>query len=130
MKFDLHGLKFCSVANTPNGQVGAETVFHYGQNGNVVTATYSGGGITKGQILAKVLESGQLDMRYHHLTEDGEFMLGKCISTPERLSDGRLRFNEEWQWLSGTSRPGNLQLRKFDNGEPAFRSTDLENDRR
>ena len=28
-------------------------------------------------------------------------MLGTCISTPGRLPDGRLRFKEEWQWLSG-----------------------------
>ena len=106
MKFDLRGLKFRSVANTPNGQVGEETIFHYGQDGNIVTATYAGGGIAQGQILAKVLETGQLDMRYHHLTDAGEFMLGRCISTPERLPDGRLRFNEAWQWLSGDHSAG------------------------
>ena len=101
MKYDLDGKVFRSISNTDNGDVGAETVFHYRQIGDVVTAEYRGGGIVTGHLIAKRLPSGQLDMRYHHMNDRGDMMLGRCLSTPEHLPDGRLRFYEQWQWLSG-----------------------------
>ena len=48
--------------------------------------------------------------RYHHLNDKGDFMLGKCLSTPERLPDGRLRFKEQWQWLSGDMSAGSSEI--------------------
>ena len=98
---NLDGKVFRSVSNTENGEVGAETLFHYRQNADIVTADYSGGRIVAGHLIAKVLADGRLDMRYHHVNDEGELMLGQCISSPERLPDGRLRLHEKWQWLSG-----------------------------
>lgn len=106
MQYNLDGLVFRSVSNTPNGEVGEATRFYYRQIGDVVTATYQGNGIVEGHLIAKVLVTGQLDMRYHHLNAHGEFKLGTCLSTPERLEDGRLRFHEEWQWLTGDMSSG------------------------
>lgn len=106
MRTDLDGRTFRSVRNTDNGDVGAETVFHYHQHGDIVWAEYHGGAVVRGHLLARVLETGQLDMRYHHLNDRGEFMLGTCLSTPERLPDGRLRFHESWQWLTGDGSAG------------------------
>jgi hypothetical protein len=37
-------------------------------------------------------------------------MLGKCLSTPQRLPDGRLRFSEQWQWLSGDMSSGSSEI--------------------
>lgn len=108
--YDLDGLTFRSVSNTGTGDVGTETLFHYRQDGLIVTATYRGGDIVAGQLLARVLENGQLDMRYHHLNSRGELMLGKCISTPRRLADGRLAFSESWQWLSGDLSSGQSEI--------------------
>lgn len=110
MTFNLDGKTFRSRSNTPNGDVGAETIFHYRQDGSIVTATYHGGGVVKGQLIAKVLPNGQLDMRYHHVNASGELMLGKCLSTPSRGDDGRLRFSEEWQWLSGDLSSGRSEI--------------------
>jgi hypothetical protein len=110
MKYDLEGKVFRSIANSANGEVSAATVFHYRQQGDIVTAIYSGGGILHGQLLARVLPSGQLDMRYHHLNASGQFMLGKCLSTPELLPDGRLKFKEAWQWLSGDRSAGKSEI--------------------
>lgn len=101
MTYDLDGKIFRSIDNSENGEVGSETRFHYRQVGDLVTATYRGGSIVEGHLIAKVGPGGVLDMRYHHVNDRGELMLGTCRSTPERLSDGRLRFHEEWQWLSG-----------------------------
>ena len=106
MEYNLDGKVFRSVSNSENGEVGAETRFHYRQTAGIVTADYSGGSIVVGHLIAKMLDGGRLDMRYHHLNDKGDLMLGTCTSTPARLPDGRLRFTEEWQWLSGDRSSG------------------------
>lgn len=116
--YNLDGKTFRSVSNSPNGEVGASTEFHYRQNGNIVTATYRGGDIVEGHLIARVLASGQLDMRYHHVNTKGELMLGTCVSTPKRLPDGRLRFLEEWQWLSGDRSSGTSEIEEVDHSSP------------
>jgi hypothetical protein len=112
-RYNLEGKVFRSVANTKNGDVGAGTVFHYRQSGDIVTADYSGGGIVVGHLIATVLAGGELDMRYHHLNDKGQFMLGTCLSTPEQLPDGRLRFKEKWQWLSGDMSSGSSEIEEI-----------------
>ena len=113
MDYNLQGKVFRSVSNTNNGEVNADTLFHYRQEGDLVTAQYSGGGIVAGHLIAKVLGDGRMDMRYHHLNADGAFMLGTCLSTPERLPDGRLRFKEQWQWLSGDMSAGHSEIEEI-----------------
>jgi hypothetical protein len=110
MTYSLDRKVFRSVSNTDNGDVGADTLFHYRQTDDIVTADYSGGSIVVGHLIAKVLADGRLDMRYHHLNDKGDFMLGTCMSTPDRLPDGRLRFREKWQWLSGDLSSGYSEI--------------------
>lgn len=93
--------RFASVANSENGEVSGETIFHYHQSGNIVWADYAGGEIVRGMLIATVSEGGVLDMRYQHVNVRSELMTGKCISTPEVLADGRIRLHEKWQWTSG-----------------------------
>jgi hypothetical protein len=104
--FNFHGRVFRSVSNSPNGEVGAETIFRYRQEGNIVWATYSGGSILFGTLLASVDEHGVLDMRYQHINQRSEFMSGQCRSTPTLLEDGRYRLHELWQWTSGDRSSG------------------------
>lgn len=92
--------KFRSVENTANGEVSEETQFHYHQENDIVWATYEGGSIHFGTLVAKVQDDDRLDMRYSHVTTNGKIMTGKCHSTPEVLPDGRLRLHEHWQWTS------------------------------
>lgn len=110
MRLDLNHRVFRSVANSDNGDVGAETRFYYRQDGDLVTADYRGGDIRHGQLVALMHEDGSLDMRYHHVTVTGEFKLGRCVSSPEILSDGRIRFHERWQWLSGDLSEGESEI--------------------
>ena len=110
MDYNLEGKVFRSISNTNNGEVGADTLFYYRQAGDIVTADYRGGHIRVGHLIATVLADGQLDMRYHHPNDKGDFMLGTCRSTPERLPDGRLRFKETWQWLSGDMSSGSSEI--------------------
>lgn len=89
---------FVSIENTSNGEVTRETTFHYRQQGNVVWAEYEGGGVLLGHLIGTLNGQGILDMRYHHVNEQGELMTGKCISMPKLLDDGRLRVYETWEW--------------------------------
>jgi hypothetical protein len=98
--------RFRSVENSRGGEVGPETVFEYRQEGEVVRATYGGGGVRSGVLIAVADEDGRLDARYAHVNEAGELMSGECRTTPEVLSDGRLRLHEEWRWTSGDRSSG------------------------
>jgi len=102
------GKRFASIANTPNGEVTGDTVFEYHQTGNVVWASYEGGGIRKGMLVAVVDASAgdALDMAYKHVNTRGEIMTGRCHSKPEVLADGRIRLHEQWQWTSGDQSKG------------------------
>lgn len=98
---NYNGKTFRPVANTENGEVSSETIFHYHQTKNIVTAEYAGGSIVSGHLIALVDENGCLDMRYHQINDKGVLQTGICRSVPEHLLDGRIRLHESWQWTSG-----------------------------
>lgn len=100
------GRRFRSASNSPGGDVSGETVFHYRQQGDVVWATYAGGAVTLGTLIATVAPDGGLSMRYAHVRPDGALVTGTCTSTPEVLPDGRLRLHERWQWTGGATGAG------------------------
>jgi hypothetical protein len=114
MKYNFDGKLFVSIANTENGEVGEDTLFHYHQDGNIVTAEYEGGSIMKGHLIATVLSDGKLDMRYHQVNCNGDLMIGKCLSTPEIMEDGRIKLKEQWQWLSGDMPAGYSEIVEID----------------
>jgi hypothetical protein len=92
---------FRSVENA-DGEVDAETRFFYRQVGSRVWATYRGGAIAFGTLVAAAAPDGRLDMRYQHVNRDGAWREGRCDTIPERLPDGRLRLHESWRWTGGT----------------------------
>jgi hypothetical protein len=100
------GRRFRSVENSSTGEVGPETVFAYRQDGDVVSATYEGGGVRSGVLIATADGGGNLDARYAHVNASGGLMTGECRTTPEVLPDGRLRLHEEWRWTSGDGSSG------------------------
>lgn len=97
---------FKPISNTENGETSNETIFHYKQVGNVVTATYSGGKISHGHLIGLVDSFGNIEMRYHHVNEKNELMTGICTSTPEILANGKIRLHEAWEWTSGDKSTG------------------------
>jgi hypothetical protein len=100
------GRIFRSLENSAGSDVDGGTTFHYRQEGEVVWATYAGGAVRFGTLLARADAAGNLDMRYQHLASDGSFKTGRCQSRPERLADGRLRVHERWQWTDGAQGEG------------------------
>jgi hypothetical protein len=98
---DYNNKIFRPVSNTENGATSSETTFRYVQNGNILTAEYSGGKIKYGHLVGLVDEHGNIDMRYHQINDNGELMTGICRSTPEILEEGKIRLHEMWEWTSG-----------------------------
>ena len=92
---------FKPVQTSKNGETTDETIFHYKQSGSTITANYQGGTILKGHLIGIVNSEGHISMRYHHVNTKGELMTGICESTPEVLSNGKIRLHEEWKWTSG-----------------------------
>ncbi len=97
---------FKPISNTDNGETSNETIFHYKQVGNIVTATYSGGKIIQGHLIGLVDSFGNIEMRYHQVNDKNEMMTGICKSTPEILANGKIRLHEAWEWTSGDKSTG------------------------
>ena len=110
---DYNGRRFRPVQNTANGETSVETIFHYHQEGKVLTSTYSGGRIISGHLIALVDEDGGIDMRYHQVNDRGELMTGTCRSLPELLPEGRICLHESWQWTSGDGSSGSSVLEEI-----------------
>jgi hypothetical protein len=100
------GRIFRSVSNSASGDVGGDTMFSYHQQGRLVWATYSGGEVLFGTLVALASETGTLHMRYHHASRAGDLKAGRCHSTPELLADGRIRLYERWEWTDGQKGSG------------------------
>ena len=92
--------KFRPVSNTENGETSEETIFHYKQEGNILTSKYSGGRIITGHLIGIVDEQGNIDMRYHQVNQKGELMTGICNSKPQLLENGKIRLYETWRWTN------------------------------
>src|SRR5690349_20160778 len=105
--------KFRVVSNTGNGETSKQTIFHYKQEGNILTCEYFGGKIIKGQLIGLVDNDGNIDMRYHQVNDKGQIMTGVCKSKPEILQDGKIRLHEVWQWTSADNSKGNSILEEM-----------------
>ncbi|AYN67971.1 n-acetylglutamate synthase [Euzebyella marina] len=110
---NYHDKKFIPVKNSENGETSEETIFHYQQDGNILTCEYSGGKIKKGHLIGVVSSTGHIDMRYHQINIEGKLMTGICHSTPEILDNGKVRLYETWQWTSGDQSKGESILEEI-----------------
>ncbi|MBD3626879.1 n-acetylglutamate synthase [Cyclobacterium sp.] len=110
---NYHNKKFKPVSNSENGETSQETLFHYQQEGNMLTSLYQGGKIKKGHLIGLVDNNGHIDMRYHQVNLKGELMTGVCHSRPEIMENGKIRLHEEWQWTSGDHSRGTSMLEEI-----------------
>ena len=100
-EMNYNNKKFKTVSNSENGEISENMIFHYKQEGNLLTCKYAGGEIIKGHLIGLVDKNGVIDMRYHQLNKKNALMTGICKSTPENMPNGKIRLIEEWQWTSG-----------------------------
>ncbi|UII24102.1 n-acetylglutamate synthase [Fulvivirga ligni] len=110
---NYHHKKFRPLSNSENGEISEDTIFHYHQEGNILTCEYSGSQIKKGHLIGLVDEDGNINMRYHQINAKGELMTGICQSTPEVLPSGKVRLHEKWQWTSGDMSHGESLLEEI-----------------
>ena len=113
MKINYNNRKFRPVANSDNGEVSSDMVFHYQQTDNILTCTYEGKHIIKGHLIGLVDENGCIEMKYHQINANGELMTGVCQSKPEIMENGKIRLHESWQWTSGDQSKGNSILEEL-----------------
>ena len=97
---------FKAIDTLKNAEVNSETIFHYKQEGNIITYEYNGGIIVKGHFIGIVDTKGNIDLRYHQINTKGELNTGTCFSTPEIMPNGKIRLHENWQWTSGDQSKG------------------------
>lgn len=105
--------KLRPLQSSENGETSSETIFVYKQEGNILTSEYSGGKIKKGHLIGLVEEDGTIEMRYHQVNIYGELMTGICTSTPEILSNGKIKLHESWRWTSGDKSLGKSILEEI-----------------
>lgn len=111
---NYHNKKFRALHNSDNGEVDAALVFHYKQQGNVLSCSYSGANIVQGHLLGIVADDGTINMCYHQVNSRGQLMTGTCTSTPELTENGKIKLHEDWQWTSGDMSKGNSVLIEID----------------
>jgi hypothetical protein len=87
-----------ALSNSDNGEVGAETLFSYHEDGKAVWAEYSGGRILRGSMVGVRLSASALDLRYQHVSADGKIKTGICRSTLSLNPQGKLTVAESWKW--------------------------------
>lgn len=102
--------RFRPVQTSEAGETTEDTVFEYRQEGHILSAEYSGGGVAKGHLLGLVDEAGNIEMRYHQINAGGELKTGVCSSTPELMANGKIRLHEKWRWTSGDGSSGTSVL--------------------
>ena len=103
---NYNGKIFVPKINSENGEVNDKTVFSYHQNGDVLSADYSGGGIIQGFMIGTVSKNGELNFHYQHINTDRVIRIGKCHSVPHITENGKTELYEEWQWLNGDKSKG------------------------
>ena len=111
---DYNDKFFKAISFSPNSETSSDTIFHYKQNGDLLKGNYSGGGIRFGHLIGLLDKHGNIDMRYHHLTEGGRLQTGVCKSRPEIDLKGKIILYEEWNWTSGDFSSGSSVLKEID----------------
>ena len=91
---DYNGRRFRKMTTGPDHE--APTTL-YRQEGNIIWAELTGGGVRRGALTGLCSEDGTIDMAYTMVLASGAVISGHSVNTPEILADGRIRLNEKWE---------------------------------
>lgn len=97
---NLNNKKFIAIENN-SGLSSKETVFHYFQNGTIITGKYKGGAIEEGFIVGKQTEASKIELLFQCLTKEGELKVGESKGIISENLNGKLELKFEWTWLNG-----------------------------
>jgi hypothetical protein len=105
----LTGRTFRALSNSGHGQSNSATEMQFTGDEDYITATYAGGGVRLGQVLARRSTDDALDMHYHAGSTSGEIRAGHGRATFVADGQGKMRMFIEWQWLTGDHAPGHSE---------------------
>ncbi len=103
----LDGLCMRAVRTAGAGEVDADTLFTFAQEGSTVWAHYAGGAVQVGYLVGR-LSPGRLDFRYCQVDRQGAVHGGRSVCEIEALPDGRVQLQEHFQWESRTGSGTNV----------------------
>ena len=92
------------------GVVNHETIFHFSQNKDVITAKYAGGKIQQGFLVGKFIKGNQLVFSYCQMQIDGKLDNGVSQCEVSKNADGKIILTEHFEWAS---RPGEFGTNIF-----------------
>ncbi len=110
-KINFNNKTFLLVENSENGKVNSNTIFKYQQNGNLVTADYSGGTIKYGKIIAHLVDD-KLHMLYQCFTTNNELKAGKAIANVSINTLGKIKLTLNWEWLNEPFEKGTSEYKE------------------
>jgi len=97
------------------GECSAETVLHFEQLGNVVSARYRGGQVIDGYLIG-VLNLNKIAFRYVQIGAKLEVDGGHSEGEFEVLTDGRLQLTEHFHWDTRCGSGTNVFIQVGDTG--------------
>lgn len=104
--FNLDGRLFKPVNNSDGGRVDGNTLFHFSQSGQNITAHYNGPDVFDGHIIGQLHSESKMKLLYHARVATGELEAGEATVEILRDEDGKLRFAMNWTWLNGSKKSG------------------------
>ena len=88
------------VATASNGVVNDQTIFHFHQKNNVISAKYSGGKVINGYLAGRV-DKNILRFKYAQKNTLGKVQGGESICQLELKNDGKIELIEQFEWNLG-----------------------------
>lgn len=87
------------LVNNDKGLSTKETIFKYSEKNGVITGSYKGGNIKKGQILGKRVGENELELLFHSITNDGELKSGKSKGVIAKDKKRKTTLSFDWYWF-------------------------------
>ncbi len=107
---NLDGKRFEVYVNEGTGsKVHDGTFLTFRQKSNLVTATYEGNGIQKGDLVG-FLEGSTFTFHYEHINADGERDSGTAFGNVEVLPDGMIRIVNIHPWETGNGQSSCMMI--------------------
>lgn len=105
LPINLNNVKMVATHTAATGVVNHETIFHFSQNGQVVTAEYEGGKIVRGYLIG-VNQNNQLNFTYCQLQTDMRLDHGSSKCELSVSVNGRITLIENFEWGSRNGERG------------------------
>ena len=95
----LDGVKMHVVSTAEKGEVNADTLFNFTQNGLIISASYAGGKVQLGYLVG-TLSDEELNFRYAQVDNSGRLDSGHSTCEVGQTVGGKIQLIEHFKWDS------------------------------